>query len=345
MDRVSTELIRALQWPEDLDLRDIAGKPLRRPSPYWIQKKVEEKLFSSGKWGRGKTGGVESRWKRIAPVVETQLILNLQLFGYNRAMVSWKTGPLRIDELLRKIQKFNFIERAHAALVQQSDGTMSPMFAIEFVYRNETDYRKKLDKLNAALTRYTFLSEFIGEPVFTNGDRSALRRIINSDGKIREKAATVLRELIADPLISLPGLASATGMSRSESKKYFYDLVYSGAVLIQPAIDSLALTDFTLSTISVSTLNMTKDEACRRLMNETSLGERILISKPYYRDLLSYVCWSSSYYDIIGLHEEIRNSSFSDRTFLAWQFRSIPIRSTRYPFLSGNKNKAVKEST
>lgn len=333
MDRVLTELIRALNWPDELDLKGTAGAPLRRPSPYWIQRKVEEKLRETGLLQNGRKGGVESRWKKIESIVDMQLVINLDLFGYNRAMVTWEGGPVRIDEIVRNLRSSDFIEQSHAALLMNEDGGMSPTLTTEIVYSGKEDFSEKMQLMSEALNGLSVVSVFDGEPVFSNGDVSALHRLKNRDREPREKVKKVLKELLKNPLIRLPALSTVTGLSRAETKKIFYDLVRAGALLFEPAIDSMALSDFTISSVSLIGEEDSKEEMFRKIVAETGIADRILIVRKYYRKLISLMCWSSSYYDIMELMEEIENSSIAERTALVWQFRSIPMRSKRYPFL------------
>ncbi len=332
MDIVLVELIKSLQWPEECDLKTNPKHPLRRPSPYWIQRKVDEKLKKEKPKGV-KLGGVESRWKKLESIVDTHLVLNLESFGFKRSMVSWSGGPIDIKELIDALRELDFVEKAHTSLMLRKKGTMEPLLTTEIIHRNRGDFDRKVSRLSRVLGDYTLSSVFDGTSLFRQFDEKARKRIMNGKSQPREKAKKILKMLIADPLIKLPAMAVETGMSRAETKKLFYDLVHGGLILFEPAINSMAFSDFTLSSLSVSVESASIDDAYRDIMNSKPIADRVLLTRRYYENLLSFLCWSSSYYDVMDLHSDIANLDSVGNASLAWQFRSIPLKTVRYPFL------------
>lgn len=332
MDRILSELIKSLQWPSEYDLKSKQDKPLRRPSPYWIQRKVEEKLNRNTPGGK-RIGGIESRWKKVESIVDMHLVLDLESFGFKRSMVSWSGGITRLKEIINSLKKLNFIEKAHSSLILGNNGTMEPLLSTEIIHMTKEDYDRKVAKLGRVLDGFKEVSSFEGGPLFKQYDEKSRKRVMNNGTGLRPKIKILLQKLIEDPLIKLPELAAQTGFSRSETKKYFYDLVHGGLILFEPAINSMALSDFTLSTISIMGDTNSINSTYKTVMGRSAINERVLLSRKYFNNVIALLCWSSSYYDVMDLYSEVSKLKVDDNIGLAWQFRSIPIKSVEYPFL------------
>lgn len=332
MDEILAELIKALQWPRETDMISLPEKPLRRPSPYWIQKQVQEKLKKESPTGKA-PGGIESRWKKLESIVEIQLTLNLKDFGYNRSLVSFGNGEISTKRIMSAIKEFNFVEKAHTSMILGDHGNMEPMLSTEIIYESEKDHRKKLSLLEGALPWLTEISLFHGKSLFNDIDASALKRVINGDQSPRARSKKIIRKLLENPLMKLPQLASETGMSWSEVKKYFSDLVHGGVLLFEPAIDTRALTGSTLGIIMLYGEEKELEESYRKVMNSDEISRKILNTRNYYSNVKPLLCMISSYYDLMDLYREIVGLGLESEIKVAWQFRSIPVKTVRYPFL------------
>ncbi|GEM_PF-6803184 len=333
MDRILIEMIRRMQWPSEEVIFSKSPDALRRPSPFWIQKKIKESLNPGNREGK-KRLGIESKFRYLDSAVKLNAVIDTYAFGYHRRIISYPVKFTRIEEAIEVSSKYEFVEYTHFSLVFSQSGRLRPFITFEIIYSDPEDLNKKTKLLSNLVGRELPGSTFEGEELFEQYISSSRKRITNGGRAMKDNIKNAILALLRNPLISIPKLANEIGAGRSTTKRIFNDLVRGGLILLEPMIDSTKIAGMTLSVLTVNSRTMTKEQMIRAASDIGDVENRIFITKKYYKNTISFLCWTDSYFDLISVYSTLVKKNIPGKFYLSWQFKTIKSESIVYPFLT-----------
>lgn len=247
MDQSTREVFCNLTWPTSEEVLNVSDTPPRRPSPFWLKEKLaSNRPRTNNNHGNTQNASVTRRWKEISQFAELRLLLHLEPYNYTRSTVFLQCRNYKFLDI-RKYDYGTFLVDAvsNGLLLESESCRITSVFTV--IHPSSTSRSEVLHSISKHFRGYDIITSMTAVEDLKMKSEKNYHRIFMPSGKIKRAHASVMNELIRDPLEHLNTIAANSNIKRSVARKAYVDLVKGGMFHLTPFIRSEDYRDFVVA--------------------------------------------------------------------------------------------------
>jgi hypothetical protein len=310
LEFLDVEIIRSMGWPNhEAIFGDREALKFKRTSAFYIYNTLEAKIKngSIAQEKRISKSNVTDRLSKIREAIDIRAVIDPSLVGMHRMSLSFKSDIVGVSDIHRIQNDFEFVDAVHQGMVLLRDGSMVPGLGCDIFYENKTDLDRKIKSLLELKPNMTLAEMAPHDRLFALDTEANLKKLRSYAGGLRKGIKAIMEQLILDPMIRFSEIAIKTGMTRSSAKKLYSEIMSSGAIKFEPAMNGGRIGDDTITVVTLNVPDSEKETVEPDILARSILGKRYILRRTHLQNRLEYMCWAKDYYDSLDMTKEIMN--------------------------------------
>lgn len=276
MDQSTREVFCNLTWPSPEEVLNSSNTPPRRPSPYWLKEKLNSSRLKIHDGNSSSMNiSVSRRWKQITQFADLRIILNIEPYNYERSTLFLQCKHNKFLDL-KEFDFGNFLVESvsNGLLFEGEDCKITSVLTV--MHPSEVSLSELTAEVSRNFPGYDVIASQTAAEDRRMKSESNYRHIFLPDGRIKPAHASVLSELVQDPLEHLNAIASNSHLKRSVARKAYIDLVRGGMIHLWPFIRSEDHRDFIVARIHFRTPRGSSTDVRTAIMKNSYVRDNYL---------------------------------------------------------------------